>query len=186
MDSESIKVLAGDSKFGGDTKDTNAGLGKSGGLSRREKEKKEENQEKSGAVPKDAKKSPDTKISVIGDDLSIEGENLVVTSQGNLRVDGVIQGEVRSVHLTVGKTARIAGAVYADQVIIEGEVEGVILGERVELAETAHVEGDIFHGTLVVKEGAYFNGASRRPEDLKELKPKPRNAATPPASGKQT
>jgi cytoskeletal protein CcmA (bactofilin family) len=42
---------------------------------------------------------------------------------------------------------------------------GSIRGLRVTLQAQSHVEGDIFHQSLAIEQGAYFEGKSRRSDD---------------------
>ena len=80
---------------------------------------------------------------------SIISENLTVTgnlaSDGDIQIDGTIDGDVRSKRLTIGQTAVINGAVMGDHVRIAGTVNGEITAKKVELTENAKVTGDMPH-----------------------------------------
>jgi cytoskeletal protein CcmA (bactofilin family) len=59
-------------------------------------------------------------------------------------------------------------------------VVGSIRGLRVTLQAQSHVEGDIFHQSLAIEQGAYFEGKSRRSDDpLAEIKAAPVAASRP-------
>ena len=60
-------------------------------------------------------------------------------------------------------TASMASA--ADDVTIRGRVKGTILGKRVHLCATSHVEGEIFHEALAIESGSFFNGSVHREKD---------------------
>jgi cytoskeletal protein CcmA (bactofilin family) len=63
------------------------------------------------------------------------------------------------------------GGVIAEDVVVRGRVVGSIRGLRVTLQAQSHVEGDIFHQSLAIEQGAYFEGKSRRSDDpLAEVK----------------
>ncbi|WP_069094043.1 bactofilin family protein [Methyloligella halotolerans] len=100
--------------------------------------------------------------SIIGEDLTIVGN---VTSKGEIQVDGEIQGDVHCVSLLLGEKSRVIGGVVADDVVVRGSVSGSISGMRVTLQAQSHVEGDIYHQSLSIEQGAYFEGKSRRVED---------------------
>lgn len=100
--------------------------------------------------------------SVIGEDLSIVGN---VTSKGEIQIDGEIRGDVHCVSLLLGEKSRVMGSVVADDVVVRGSVNGFISGMRVTLQAQSHVEGDIYHQSLSIEQGAYFEGKSRRVED---------------------
>jgi cytoskeletal protein CcmA (bactofilin family) len=100
--------------------------------------------------------------SVIGPDLLITG-NLM--SRGEVQIDGEIQGDVHAHNLVVGDTARITGGIVADEVVVRGHVMGSVRGKRVLLQNSSHVEGDVYHQTLAIEQGAFFEGKSRRTQD---------------------
>jgi cytoskeletal protein CcmA (bactofilin family) len=100
--------------------------------------------------------------SIIGADITIMG-NLI--SRGEVQIDGEVQGDLHGTNILVGERARITGSIVADEVVIRGHVMGSVRGRRVMLQSTSHVEGDIFHSSLAIEQGAYFEGKSRRSDD---------------------
>jgi len=100
--------------------------------------------------------------SVIGEDLSVEGN---VISKGEVQVEGEIKGDIHCTSIVIGDKALIEGGVIADDVIVRGRVMGTVRGQRVTLQSTSHVDGDIFHQSLAIEQGAYFEGKSRRSDD---------------------
>lgn len=109
--------------------------------------------------------------SVIGRDLVIMGQQIVIVTQGILQVDGEVRGDLRGKEVIVGETGRVTGTVAAENVQVRGSVSGAIRGISVTLLPTAKVEGDIHHQTLSITEGAIFDGRVRRPKDASELQP---------------
>jgi cytoskeletal protein CcmA (bactofilin family) len=100
--------------------------------------------------------------SIIGEDLSITGN---VTSKGEIQVDGEIQGDINCGSLLLGDKSQVMGGVVAEDVVVRGRVVGSIRGLRVTLQAQSHVEGDIFHQSLAIEQGAYFEGKSRRSDN---------------------
>ena len=100
--------------------------------------------------------------SIIGEDLTITGN---VTSKGEIQVDGEIQGDIHCGSLLLGDKSKVEGSVIAEDVVVRGKVLGSIRGLRVTLQSQSHVEGDIFHQSLAIEQGAYFEGKSRRSDD---------------------
>ena len=98
--------------------------------------------------------------SIIGPELQITG-NLV--SRGE--VQGEINGDIHGSHVLVGERAMVTGGIVADEVVVRGHVMGSVRGKRVLLQSTSRVEGDVYHLTLAIEQGAYFEGKSRRTED---------------------
>ncbi len=113
----------------------------------------------------------DADESVIGNDLTIEGQAITIRCQGSLRVNGNIQADLHSMKLTVGEEAIISGTIAAETVDVYGRVQGAILGSRVVLHESAVVEGDIHSQALAIDQGASFDGRSRKVKDASEIAP---------------
>jgi cytoskeletal protein CcmA (bactofilin family) len=103
-----------------------------------------------------------SRASVVGRELSIKGN---LESKGEVQIDGAIEGDVHAMRIIVGQQARITGNLVADDIVVLGAVAGSIRGKKVTLEAASHVEGDIFHATLAIERGAYFEGKSRRVDD---------------------
>jgi len=82
-----------------------------------------------------------------------------------MQIDGEVQGDIRATNLIIGERARITGTIVADEAIIRGQVMGSIRSKRVMLQSSSHVEGDVYHQSLAIEQGAYFEGRSRRSDD---------------------
>ena len=100
--------------------------------------------------------------SVIGPDLLITGN---LHSKGEIQIEGEVQGDVDAAHIVIGERAKITGGLLAEDVVVRGHVMGSVRGTRVSLQASSRVEGDIFHKSLAIEQGAYFEGKSRRSED---------------------
>lgn len=100
--------------------------------------------------------------SIISADVKMKG---TVTSQGELQIDGVIEGDVRASALTIGESGAVKGEVIAESVIVRGSVEGCIRGRKVQLCQGAKVHGDIFHASLAIEPNAVFEGAVKHAQD---------------------
>jgi cytoskeletal protein CcmA (bactofilin family) len=103
--------------------------------------------------------------SVIGRDLSIEGQSIAIRCKGLLRVNGSIQADLHGKKLVVGDEATITGAITAEAVDVYGKVFGTIEATSVMLRATADVEGDITSRTLSIEPGASFDGRARKVKD---------------------
>jgi cytoskeletal protein CcmA (bactofilin family) len=103
--------------------------------------------------------------SIISANLKIVG-NLV--SDGDVQVDGLIEGDVNSRSLTVSENASIHGQVEADTVRIHGTVHGQIKAINVAMGPTARVVGDVIHTNLVIESGAFLEGHCKRLDERVE------------------
>ena len=90
--------------------------------------------------------------------LNIDGN---LETEGEVQVDGRINGNIRCAHLTVGRDATIIGDITAEEVVVRGKVTGIIRGNRVILQDGAQVESEIFQTKLTIEEGANFKGMIR-------------------------
>lgn len=93
---------------------------------------------------------------LISGDLAGSG-NLVVS--GEVRGDGDIEGG-----LTIEAGGRWNGNVRARWVVVAGAVDGDVTAfEHLELAETAHVTGNLVSPVIAIAEGARCDGKVRTP-----------------------
>ena len=132
------------------------------------------------AVRKPAREKSSTVPSVIGADLKIVGD---LSSDGDIQVDGTVEGNIRSRTVTVIEGAQIQGSIAAESVRISGTVSGQIEATSVNISRTAKVVGDIIHQTLEVEAGGYLEGNCRhkvaddKVSALKPVQAKPESAA---------
>jgi cytoskeletal protein CcmA (bactofilin family) len=111
--------------------------------------------------------------SIISTDLQIVGD---MSTSGDLQIDGAVQGDIHTQALTIGETAQIRGAVYADMVRVCGSIVGQIEAKRVELTRTARVTGDILHEVLSIESGAFLEGNCRRIDSQAAADPRARES----------
>lgn len=97
--------------------------------------------------------------SILSADLRINGD---VTSDSPMHIEGQVQGDIRTPHLTVGAEAQVSGMIETDEARIDGTVNGQITATKVELSKTAKVVGDIVHEVLSIEAGAYVEGNFQR------------------------
>jgi len=126
--------------------------------------------------------------SIISADMVIKGS---VTSEGEMQIDGVIEGDVQGSSLTIGQTGSIKGEVIGQAVTVRGKIIGSIRARKVELETGSRVEGDIVHASLAIQSNAVFEGQVKHADDpLKSTgaapaaaAPQAKPAATAPATG---
>lgn len=118
--------------------------------------------------------------SLISGDVVIRG---AIEAEGEVQFDGQLEGDITATGLVIGEGATVKGEVVADKVKVSGTVEGAIRGERVELAATSVVKGDILHKSLSIEAGARFDGQCRYSDNPKSEtgKIKKTTARTAPA-----
>jgi cytoskeletal protein CcmA (bactofilin family) len=100
--------------------------------------------------------------SIISGDLVVRG---TLVSNGDVQIDGRIEGDVRAGALVIGEKAHIEGDVYAEDAIVRGSVHGAIRARKIQLCSTCRVEGNILHEALAMEAGAYFEGNCRHSDN---------------------
>jgi cytoskeletal protein CcmA (bactofilin family) len=80
--------------------------------------------------------------------------------RGATRIGGTIEGQVIAEGLLVIEDeAVVTGTINAEDVVVHGRIEGNVEGRhRIELCATADVQADVSTPSLVVHDGALFNG----------------------------
>ncbi len=83
-----------------------------------------------------------------------------LTFKDTVRIDGRFRGEISSENtLIVGESGAIEATIRSNTVVVSGTVEGdIIAGHQVLLHKTAKVHGDMTSPSLIIEEGAVFNG----------------------------
>ncbi|MFN4083624.1 MAG: polymer-forming cytoskeletal protein [Bacteroidia bacterium] len=104
-------------------------------------------------------------INIINAGTTINGD---LASEGDLRIDGTITGNVNvKTKLVLGSSSNIKGNIQATNCDISGEVKGnITIAELLTIKATAKINGDIQCTKLIIEAGAEFNGkSSMKPEN---------------------
>ena len=134
------------------------------------------------------------------------GGGTVVTGEANfkamMRVDGHLSGRVSSSSgtLIVGANGKVDANIEVAVAVIHGTINGdIIATQRLELGRAAKVNGNIQTPSLIIEQGAIFEGSCKmlqmsqaadkaksqmkkeEPLDTSRMKPIPADAATKPA-----
>lgn len=97
-------------------------------------------------------------MTTLGPSLTITGD---VTSQEDMTIHGKVNGQINMQQgvLVIAPTGTADANVQGSKVTVHGNVSGdIAVTEKVELSETANVSGTISAPSLVLQEGAVFNG----------------------------
>jgi cytoskeletal protein CcmA (bactofilin family) len=117
-------------------------------------------------------------VSVISRGLTVTGN---LESEGQIQVDGKIEGDVRGQMVTVGDGAVIKGAVYGDNVKVSGTIEGKVEAQSVSITASGRMQGDIVHERLEIQAGAHVDGHCQPTYKKAEGKVTPLKTASEPA-----
>jgi cytoskeletal protein CcmA (bactofilin family) len=98
-------------------------------------------------------------LTYLGPETEVLGD---LKAKGQVRLDGLVRGSVWvEGELEVGRTGRVEGErVEAQAIQVHGEVRADLVAERVFLAKTARLTGNVRAQALEVEAGAVFVGQS--------------------------
>ena len=94
----------------------------------------------------------------IGQSIEIKGE---LTGDEDLTLGGKVDGKIslKDHNLTIGANGRITAEIHAKTVVVAGEVVGNITADdKVEVAATGSMKGNITAPHVVLADGARFKG----------------------------
>lgn len=114
--------------------------------------------EKARFIDKESKPVVSTTAS-IGASIRIKGE---VTGDENLLIQGHVEGTInlQGHNVTISKSGKVKANIQANQIIVEGELEGDMNGdEKVVIRETGNVRGNIIAPRVTLEDGAKFKGS---------------------------
>ncbi|MDX1387715.1 MAG: polymer-forming cytoskeletal protein [Acidobacteriota bacterium] len=95
----------------------------------------------------------------IGQSIQIKGE---LTGNEDLTIEGKVDGKIdlKDHNLTIGANGKIKAEIAAKTVVIIGEVIGnIVAHDKVEIAESGSVRGDIIAPRVVLADGSRFKGS---------------------------
>ena len=119
---------------------------------------------------KTKEKAKTEKSSLLPQNTSNEGTTCVISSgtkmegkfsaSENVRLDGTIIGEVDCTkRIVMGSSGRIEGTVVSQDLIVKGTIKGdVTVRGLLHLQQSAYIEGKISAKSMIVDEGASYNG----------------------------
>lgn len=108
----------------------------------------------------------------IGASIRIRGD---VTGDENLIIQGQVEGtiKVQGHNVTISKTGKVRANIEANQIIVEGELQGDMIGdEKVVIRESGNVHGNIVAPRVTLEDGALFKGSI-------EMEPRQKGQAAP-------
>ena len=120
---------------------------------------KEPHQDESDGILSGSEFDGSSSPSLLGKEIKVIGK---ITSKGALQLDGVLEGEIKASKLVIEKSAKVVGSVTSEDLVIRGRIIGPVFGKKVRFGASARVEGDTFHETIAIEDGAYYEGSIKR------------------------
>jgi cytoskeletal protein CcmA (bactofilin family) len=98
-------------------------------------------------------------VASIGKSLHVKGE---LSGNEDLTIEGKVEGKIslNGYNVTIGETGQVAAEIHAKSVVVAGLVKGNLnAADRVEVAATGTVMGDIRSPRVVLADGCRFKGS---------------------------
>ena len=95
----------------------------------------------------------------LGSSLHVKGE---ISGNEDLHIDGTVEGAVQlgEGKLTVGATANVTADIIAREVVVCGNVKGIVRAKgKIEIKKDGSVIGDLTTAQIIIEDGAYFKGS---------------------------
>ncbi|MEX2459480.1 MAG: polymer-forming cytoskeletal protein [Actinomycetota bacterium] len=100
-----------------------------------------------------------TEVTIVGQGAKLEG---TVVSAGSLRIDGQVKGQINADgDVILSPQSQVEADIRAVNVTVAGRFKGNVFAKQTaELSRGGRVDGNITSKSLIVSEGAVFNGQS--------------------------
>jgi cytoskeletal protein CcmA (bactofilin family) len=110
-------------------------------------------------------------LNIIGSGTKLNGD---IISEGDIRVDGSIEGHVTvRQRLVLGDGGSIHGDIDAKEAVVAGFIKGnITVNDTLILKPSAKIDGDIATGKIIIESGASFNGRCSMNAHVSQIKPK--------------
>lgn len=115
---------------------------------------------------------------MIGPSIRIRGD---LAGEENLIIEGQVEGTIHldKNDLTIGSSGRVKANIQAKGVIVEGQVEGDIIGkEKVIIRRTGNMRGNIVAPRVTLEDGAMFKGSIEMEPEVRKAPDKDVGLAT--------
>ena len=109
------------------------------------------------------------------------GESVIVTgtikAENEVTVQGSVDGDIDCLSILVTKTGNIKGKLKAENIKVEGKIEGEInINNLLHIRSSGSVNGKVFYGNIQIEEGGKLFGEinqrdkNNKQEDFKDWK----------------
>ena len=98
-------------------------------------------------------------LSFISPEALVSGD---LATEGQVHVDGRIDGDVKCAQLIQGSDGVIAGSIHAEDARLAGTVEGTVSARTLIVEASARILGDVAYETISIDAGAQLEGRLAR------------------------
>ncbi len=96
-------------------------------------------------------------INLIGSGTEINGD---IITNGDIRIDGTVSGNIKSKgKIVLGESGKVKGEINCKNADISGKIDGkIVISDLLALKPSSFIEGDIVANKLAIEPGAKFTG----------------------------
>lgn len=122
------------------------------------------------------------KLSFIGGEVTLTGN---LSGQGDLHLDGAVEGDINCNTLILGQSGRVKGNVVADKATLGGTVGGTVNAKTLVIEKSAKINGDLTYENITIETGASVDGRlSKRTDKAAASASSPVSVASTSGSGR--
>ena len=91
---------------------------------------------------------------VIANGSNIEGR---ITAPGTISVSGYVKGELNASEVVIDREGVVDGSIFSEHLIIIGKFEGEVSANKITVASTATVKGNLSYKRVAIDDGAVLD-----------------------------
>ena len=91
---------------------------------------------------------------VIANGSTIEGR---ITAPGIISISGYVKGDVNASEIVIDREGAVNGSIFAEHLIIIGKFEGEVSANKITVASTASVKGNLSYKRVAIDDGAVLD-----------------------------
>ena len=88
---------------------------------------------------------------VISNGSTIEGR---ITAPGIISISGYVKGDINASEIVIDREGAVNGSIFAEHLIIIGKFEGEVSANKITVASTASVKGNLSYKRVAIDDGA--------------------------------
>lgn len=92
---------------------------------------------------------------IISEGSAVQGD---IFSEGIIHIDGRVEGDITCTELVIGLKGCVCGSVNTQTLHLYGTLQGKAMVDKLFIAKTAKLVGDVTHNSIAIEPGAYIDG----------------------------
>lgn len=92
---------------------------------------------------------------IVSEGSTVKGD---IISDGIIHIDGRVEGDITCAELVVGLKGSVSGSVNTQTLHLYGMLQGKASVDKLFIAKTAKLIGDVTHNSIAIEPGAYIDG----------------------------